>query len=100
MVSVPEVSVCRLSGVHVSAVPALDGGAELDDELELPHADAATARPTKATARSLLIMSCTSRKRGLGSAAAYHVRVPGPWLTGHPHRGLPHPTGHCENVVN
>ena len=56
-----------LAGEQSAALPELAGGAELDDELELPQPDAATARATKATARSLLIISCTSRKRGHGN---------------------------------
>jgi hypothetical protein len=57
IVSFPEVRVCRLAGEQSAAPPELAGGAELDDELELPQPDAATARATKATARSLLIIS-------------------------------------------
>ena len=100
MVSVPEVSVCRLSGVHVSAAPELAGGAELDDELELPQPEAATARAMKATARSLLIISGTSRKRGRGSAADYHGTGARPVVDRTPAPCLPHPTGHCENVIS
>ena len=54
IVSFPEVSVCRLAGEQSAAPPELAGGAELDDELELPQPDAATAKATKATDQELV----------------------------------------------
>ena len=66
--------------ISLDEAKRLNPDAELDDELELPHPDAATARATKATARSLLIM-CRAPLENVAAEA------PQPTMCGCPARG-------------